>query len=47
MDGAKKLAKGKGAKQKLDYEVCGTREVTAMVKRVSGNGRFKVTALRS
>jgi hypothetical protein len=39
-------AKGKGRKQKLDDEVCGTRTARFSVKRVRGKGRYTVKATR-
>jgi hypothetical protein len=39
-------AVGPGAEEQLRYTVCGKRSVRILVRRVSGNGAFEVTAAR-
>jgi len=42
----KRVAKGKGRKQELTYEVCGARQIEFEVKRKRGKGRYTVKAAR-
>lgn len=45
-EGSKAVAKGRGAKQKLAYEVCGSRKLKFSVKRLRGEGKYTVKSVR-